>query len=171
MGMTIAVRDSSHRASLPVTGSRVTGLQSDTMSEIITANGQAIALGNFNGVCKPDFRVNNAKEFLAAKYGIRVAKGVKMPDVKAMVLASGVTDEAFKLARKSYDADKQRYHVECRKVTALLAADPNYRQSIRKMKTGAVVTFRKVGVAAAKVSAAARIAQLEAKLAALGVVA
>jgi len=142
------------------------------MSDLtIIANGQALALGSFGGVTKADFRTKNAKEYLSAHFGVTVRKGMKMPDVKAAVLAGGKTEAEFKLARKTYDTNKQTYHVECRKVTALLAADPNYRQSIRKMKTGAVVTFRKIGAAAAKQSAAARIAQLEAKLAAAGIVA
>jgi len=133
------------------------------------SDSQITLAGDFGGVTKADYRVNNAKVFLAAHFGVALAKGMKMPDVKAAVIASGKTEEQFKLARKSYDATKQQYHVECRKVTALLAADPNYRQSIRKTKTGAVTTFRKVSAATAKVSAAARIAQLEAMLAKAGI--
>lgn len=135
------------------------------------SDSQITLAGNFGGVTKADYRVNNAKVFLAAHFGVAVVKGMKMPDVKAAVIASGKTEAEFKLARKTYDTNKQTYHVECRKVTALLANDPNYRQSIRKMKTGAVVTFRKIGAVAAKQSAAARIAQLEAKLAAAGIAA
>lgn len=135
------------------------------------SDSQITLAGNFGGVTKADYRVNNAKVFLAAHFGVTIVKGMKMPDVKKAVLATGKTEAEFKTARKTYDTNKQTYHVECRKVTALLANDPNYRQSIRKMKTGAIVTFRKVGAAAAKQSAAARIAQLEAKLAAAGIVA
>lgn len=139
------------------------------MSDSLTVNGQSAQLGTFGGTVRADWRVMNAKEFLAAKFGYSIAKGDKMPDVKKAILAGGTTDEQFKLARKEYDANKNIYHVECRKVTALLAGDPNYRQSIRRTKTGAVTTFRKVSAATAKVSQAARIAQLEAKLASLGV--
>jgi hypothetical protein len=142
-----------------------------SITTLAKVNGQQAQLGTYGGAIKNDWRVNNAKVYLAAHFGVTVRKGDKMPDVKAAILASGVSSEDFKLARKEYDANKHAYHADCRKITALYASDPNYRQSIRKTATGAVTTFRKIASGTAKVSQAARIAQLEAKLAELGVVA
>src|ERR1700747_103032 len=121
------------------------------MNQLAKVNGQSAQLGTYGGAIKNDWRVNNAKVYLAAHFGVTLTKGMKMPQVKEAVLATGVTADAFKVARKEYDANKHAYHADCRKITALYAADPNYRQSIRKTKTGAVTTFRKIASGTAKV--------------------
>ena len=144
------------------------------MSEIANTQ-QLVKVGDksvsadFGGVVKADWRLQNAKEALAIHFGITLKKGDKMPDLKAAVEAAGFTKDEFKLARKSYDTGKNTYHASVRKVNALFASDPNYRQSIRQTKTGAVTTYRKVAVSKAHQSDKATIAMLRAKLAELGI--
>lgn len=130
-----------------------------------------IAIGNLNGALSAKGTPVGARVFVAATFGVAAAdiKGMKMPAVKELCVANGATDESFKLARKSYDKAMAQFWTDSRKITALFSADPNYRQTIRPTKTGAVTTFRYVKPAASAKSANAQVAQLKALLTNAGI--
>lgn len=67
--------------------------------------------------------------FAAVKHGKKFAEGVR-PSLKALK-ALGITDEQIKVARKEHDVVIHNYYKNVRAVTALLAADEDYRQTVK----------------------------------------
>lgn len=152
--------------------SHFTGLQSDTMSDktlTCYANGNQIALSNFDGALNKNDVLVGAPAFIASKLGVTgYVKGMKNAEVKALAKSQGHTDEDIKLANRAYDEQRNSYWKQSRQIAGLLVADPTFRTSAKRTKTGVTVAFRKIKEATARKGNAARIAQLEAMLAAAG---
>jgi hypothetical protein len=164
---------------------RVTGLQSDTdfeSVELFTMNNETslvkhdggrkiINLSAANGadILKENGVPMSFKAYAAEKFGVTLLKGMKTPALREAVLATGKTAADFKLARKDYDASHGQFCLASRKITALFASDPNYRQTVKPTKTGAVTTFRYIKPTGAAKSANAQVAQLKALLVAAGI--
>lgn len=86
-----------------------------------------IALAPAFGGVMVNGRLVTAKKFLAAKFGITLAKGSTVKTLKAAV----GDDEAFKLARKEYDNGARDYYRASNLAGAALVADPNLRKALK----------------------------------------
>lgn len=140
---------------------------SQSLIKSLVVQGQTVALAELVG----------ARHFIADKFGVtipKVAKGEKgltMKEVKALCVAKGTTADELKAASKEYDGLRTGFYTRCALVNGQLAADPTLRKSVRlstnkKGETiGAVTTYRRER--SASVTQAARIVQLEAKIAQL----
>lgn len=80
----------------------------------------------FGGVMEKG-RLITAKKYLAAKFGIAIAKGTTVKTIKAAVN----DDAGFKLARKEYDQNCKEFYRASNLANGVLAADPTLRKSVR----------------------------------------
>ncbi len=109
---------------------------------------EAEDLGQYN---KP-----TVSAFIAAQHGIVLTKGNRnLKFIVASLVKSGKTEAAakdlVKLGRKAHDKHVAGYYKNIRAVNAVIAADPDYRQSMKvwRNKKGdlcANTMYRKAGV-------------------------
>jgi hypothetical protein len=124
-------------------------------NQIVPANSVTLAeidesedLGQYN---KP-----TVSAFIAAQHGIVLSKGNRnLKFIVASLVKSGKTEAAakdlVKLGRKAHDKHVAGYYKNIRAVNAVIAADPDYRQSMKvwRNKKGdlcANTMYRKAGV-------------------------
>ena len=94
--------------------------------------------------------------FIAAQHGIELSKGKRnLKYILSQLVAKGKTETAakdlIKLGRKAHDKHVAGYFKNIRAVNAVIAADPEYRQSMKvwRNKKGdlcANTMYRKAGV-------------------------
>lgn len=150
------------------------------MSKSLVLGSHTVALATFGSAIDESGKLIGARQFIAAKFGVKLAKpakgtkGPSMKEVKEMLVTSGkATAETIKAASKEYDGARNSFYGASALLNGQLAADPTLRKSVRLSvsKTtgeciGATTTYRKEKSAGALSAAATRIAQLEAALAA-----
>lgn len=84
----------------------------------------------FNGVVQKGKPVT-ARAFLAAKFGVTLAKGSTFKTVKEAIIAKGNTSAALKAAHKEYDANMNDYYRASGVGAAVLAQDASFRKAIK----------------------------------------
>lgn len=127
------------------------------MSKLIVLGSHTADLATFGSAIDGSGKLIGARQFIATKFGVTLAKpakgdkGLTMKEVKAMLISGKkATEEEIKAASKEYDAARSNFYTQSALFNGQLAADPTLRKSVRlsvSKKTGecigATTTYRK----------------------------
>ncbi len=142
------------------------------MSQLVTVNNSIPS--EVSAILKPNGVPMKATQFLAAKGGVKLVKGMKLKELKELV-----GKDKAKTILAEFNANKGAFHVWSSKVAALAVNDPSQRKETRvvindkgvmlgtNIKTRFVKDATTTAAVTALNAANAKIAELEARFAAL----
>lgn len=142
----------------------------------LMVNGSPVQLDTFGGAVVKD-RLVSARVYVGTKLGLSPSELEKksMKDVKAALIAKGVSEADIKATSKEYDRNRSDFLTVSARLNGMLAADPTLRKSVRISRNkaglaiGATTTYRRetatgtASLAAQLKAALARVQELEAK--------